>query len=461
MNKKILLLAIPTLLISGQTFALNKVMDLYPNANRYTVEGNVKDFDDLITVNNNSINILNGNENTYVSINDAMPNYIKYNDQPVNMYDLLSRHIGEKIKYKDEFYKITSVQNDGVWLFVEKDNENIFIKNYKNIKVSNDWLNKTQKGLFAEFNNNIVKNDYLFVTQQEQGISYTNNYIVNIKDTSNLDITHYLQINNGTGKIYKDMNLNFYISDINVNKRPIFYKANMLQMRASADVESAQEPSFEMNNNNNIKSLSLNNKIDLGINLNKIKYKTDSLKYKEKTILSIDDNFINNVLSNNINELSNTKEYENLNKDYENNLNKKVKEYVLNQYLNESNNLFKDYIIVENKDKLYPQGAIEVYDKNKNGIKKLIVSDNINLTENKDIKLFKKNNNDLIIKDFDITIIKKEYKENASPNPLIKYKYIAYFKNITIENRSEENYNIYLNEKEHLIKGKETIKIEY
>lgn len=434
--KKVLLPVLTICLYSTYSSAVEKTINFYPNFNIYSINGNLVDLKEF-SVKGNSVIFRDGKEDSYININNMTPKYIRYDNQSIDIFSLLSNHINETVSYKDKDYIIISAQNGNIVLKDNDDKIN-FVNNIEEIKFPSNWIDTGLKGVSAYFDKEIELNDKVIWAQQEPGLDYNNEYVVNIKNDSKLDLIQYLKVNNKTDSIYKDVNVNFYFSDINVNNRPpVLYRAALMEMK-SAD-NSGNENNFKMNESDNVKSISLNGKVNIYKNLNKLKYKEETLNYQSETIADFSNLLNQYSYSDEINNMINN---QNISKEE---VLKQIKRLLIEHFDLKDKINFKDYIVIENKNNIYPAGEMAVYGKPINDSVNLIVKDSISYSENKDIKIFKKNNHDIKLNDFSIEV-KQDVKDK---------KYILIFKNVTLENTSKIDFNVKINGETIVLKAKQ------
>lgn len=461
MNKNKLFLAISAALISQSSFALTKQMDFYSNGNRYSVSGDISEFKN-ITKKDNLLIIDDAKQDAYITLDKKTPYFIAYNEQPLDLNEVLNQHKNENIMIDQREYTLISVQADGILVSsVEKENQYIFIKDPKNITLPQSWLTEKQQGLKAFFDSNVKDTDKLYYSQFENGMNFSNRYQVDLKDDKNLKLTHYIQINNGTNQTYENINVSFFLSDVNVNAaRPVmFYKANMAMARgAVAEDMSVDKPEFLNSDIGTIKSVSLDKPITIYPNMNKVKFEEADLKYKEITKFNFNLRNVFPTISNKI-----TDEYVKTESGRDN-LVTKVKDMVSQNVLSSSPSSFKDYIVIENKDKLFPAGDLEIF-KGDDNARKLIVSDSIRYTENKNIEVLKKSNSDLTFKsiELDSKVIdgKKKIDFDNNENEVILNNILFSISSLTISNSSNNKYIVSFDGKDYTIPEKSDLKIPF
>lgn len=450
MNKSKLLFSIPLFVLASQAFAVTEQLDFYANGNRHSTSGQLKDFKN-ITKYKNYLIINDAQQDSYVTLNKKNPYFITYNEQPLDFNSVLERHKNEKITINGKEYKLIDVQNNGVVVQKDQDSEEYtLIKNVEDISFKKNWLREQEKGLKVYFQNDLNNEDLLSYSQIENGLNYKNKYQVELVDDKNLDLTHYIQIDNGTNKVFENINVSFFLSDINVNKSPIMFKGNMMAMQSRAiESDMVEKPEFQNTDLDNIKVISLKSPITIFPNMNKINFEEKKFNYEEISKINID---IKNYLPSIRLDLALKFEQDSKNiEEYKNQLKSSIK-----NNLDEQKYKFQDYIVIKNKDKIFPAGNLDVY---QGADRKLIVSDNIGYSENKDLEILKKSNSDLEIIDFNLDIDKINKPITLMNSQQLQNQYYVYFKDFTINNKSNRNYNFMYNGHKYEIKSKEKVVI--
>lgn len=450
MNKSKILFSIPLLLLASQAFAVTQQLDFYANGNRHSTSGQLKDLKNVIKYRNYLI-INDAQQDSYVTLNKKNPYFITFNEQPLDLNSVLERHKNEKITINGKEYKLIDVQNNGVVVQKDPDSEEYtLIKNVEDISFKKNWLREQEKGLKVYFQDDLKNEDSLSYSQIENGLNYSNKYQIELVDNKTLDLTHYIQIDNGTNKIFENINVSFFLSDINVNRRPVMFRQDMVSMKSmGSNIQEIEKPEFQNADLDNIKVISLKSPITIFPNMNKINFEEKRFNYEEVSKINID---IKNYLPSIPLETALKFEQDSAKvEEYKNQLKASIK-----NNLDEQKYKFQDYIVIKNKDKVFPAGNLDIY---QGPERKLIVSDNIGYSENKDLEILKKSNSDLEISDFNLDIDKVNKPIKLINNQQLQNQYYVYFKDFTINNKSDRNYNFMYNGHKYEIKSKEKVVI--
>lgn len=439
-------IGIASLMLSQLVSAETKNLDFYPSgSNRYSISGTVKDL--ALPINQNSVLITNANNDSYVRLNNQAPYHLTFIESDLNLYQIIEFNKGKLINYKDKQVKLISAQGDKV--VAEDDNKIIFIP-LNEISIPKSFLNDTQKGLKATFIKNIEPDDKIYFSQFERQLNYKNTYESIIKG-DNIQIIHYLNINNSSQKTFDNVYLTFFLSESNVQESrdyaPVF--ASPKAIGARMEVANMAPPVFENNSIQGLKNISIKEPITIYPNFNKIKYSEKNYKMTQFVKLSIDDKY-DVYLGDEVQANVTLKDLKTIgspvNIVYMREL-ESLKEVIKNSVV------FENKIdITLNKDDILPFGKLDIYESEKNQ-DKLIVSTNISHTENQNLEVLKSKNNDLKVLDVNLEIMDNSLKSKDNKRVGLKLK------DIQIQNNGTEDYTIYLFDKKTKIHAGSTIRI--
>lgn len=396
--------------MTANTYALEKNIDFYNGTNRYSVTGAVSEFKDL-KFQDNSITLMNGNESTYVTINKESPFSIYYTNQELSFENIINQNKGKSLIYKDKSYTVVGYSYQTLVLSEQSSTPNsnyLFISDLKTFELPQDWVVDYEKGLKATFNTKINPTDQLFYSQLDNNLNYMNTYQLKIIDKEKIKFTHYIDVTNNSNQRYDNVNLSFFIGDMNINNRPpVSYleKESRVRVQALSVASSDSAPIFEQQDFSNVKVVTMKEPVTIFPNFNRVKYSDDTLNYQ--LITKIDG--IQKIYG----DMSDSDILENLNK---------IKP-------------FKNYLSIIQKDPsvFIPSGKVNVYEELKNN-DKLIIETNLNSIQNKPIELLKNTNQDIVITS---AIIKTTAKGDS------KNKYLEKsISKITLKNKGKEDYLI-------------------
>lgn len=460
MKIKLLTLAVLSA-ISVQSFALTKNLDFYSgnsNANRYTVFGKVSELPE-VKANGKLIFVENIDNNAYIRLNEQSPNYIGYVSNDSDLYSILKSNKGQELTLPNgavtETFKLVDVMNYMLLLESTTDTNKgsyKFVKIDQNLVLPKTWFVSSSKGLKALFDNDIKPDDIVYYSQQEGNLNYTNEYQGVLKDGKNFKLVHYVNVFNGSDKVYDHVNLNFFLSEANIqNNRPMpLYRAKgAVMMAAAMEMDTAGKPEFSNVDVGELKSITLKDPVTIYPNTNKIKHTDKVYPYEQYTQMNIDSEF---KLYFNSETQSNSESDEA----------KSYARWLEQSKLDITNNIvnsqeFKNMILVKlDKDDIIPSGDLQVYD-NVNNVEKLIVSTNINQTEHKDLDIFKSENKDLKVSNI---VFFKEVTKEMQVNNYNKAKSVFLeMKEFTLKNNGKLDYNVSVNGVKHLVKANSSIVI--
>lgn len=436
--------------LSAQSFAITKNIDFYSGSysgsNRYTVSGTVSDLADK-SFSGNSLLVDGINQSAYITLNGHTPYLLTYNEQEINLYDLFNKNKGKQITIANVTYTVVGHTGEFLVLSTADSDSYTFKKIDSNIQIPKDWVMNGQKGLRATFDEVIKPTDKLYYSQLESGLGYKNEYQAIIKDDKKIEFVHYVNINNSTGKSYENVLLTFFLSEANIQDRirPVMYKsmARAETMMASDMNQDSGKPDFQIGSISGLKTISIDEPVNINPNMNKIKYNDKNYDYENYVTLAFDNSYAIYIQKE-----KNIAEYE---KEY-----KEITDTVRESLLR-NKEIFTDMIRIKtDKVDILPSGDLEVYDK-QNGAERLIISTNTQHTENSDLEVIKSKNRDLKIKDISFSpIITPVAVKIIGDNGRFEIK----IESITIKNESKNDYNIELKGIKHLIKGNDTVKID-
>lgn len=407
--KSIFSVSILSLFIQN-AYSLEKNLDFYNNTNRYSVTGNVGDVKEL-SYNNKAITLIEGNESTYVTLNDNFPNKTYYQNQDVSLTNIISQNKGKELNYNNKNYKVIGYNGVNLVLQNLETKEYLFINDLKELKLPSEWVANYEKGLTAFFDNVINKNDLIFYSQLDNNLNYTNNYQIRLINQDKLKLVHYIDVQNSSDKTYENVNLSFFFGDMNINNQPIHFmrKSSMMEMARTTSSFNDNVAEFETDQFANVEVISITTPINIYPNFNRIKYTENDLDYHVITKINP------------------------INKEYGDISDSEILEYFKNS------KLFNNYIFIKrNENKFIPNGTISVYEEYK-GKDKLIIDTNIHNNSSKNIELLKNNNLDLKITNVNIQKVHL-LTENKDGDKKEIYKKIV--KSIKIKNEGKEQYKI-------------------
>lgn len=459
MKLKLLTLSILSA-ISVQSFALTKNLDFYSgnsNANRYTVFGKVSELPE-VKANGKLLFVENIDNNAYIRLNDQSPDYIGYVSNDSDLYSILKSNKGKELTIpngtQNDKFKLVDVMND--LLVLESVNapeakDYKFVKIDQNLIIPKSWFVSSSKGLKALFNNDIKTDDVVYYSQQEGNLNYTNEYQGVLKDGKNFKLVHYVNVFNGSDKVYDNVNLNFFLSEANIqNNRPIpMYRAKGAVMMAASLEMDAAKPEFSNVDVGELKAITLKDPVTIYPNTNKIKHIDKVYPYEQYTQMNMESEF---------RLYFNSETQSNSDSDEE----KSYASWLEKSKLDITNNIissqdFKNMILVKlDKGDIIPSGDLQIYD-NVNNVEKLIVSTNINQTEHKDLDIFKSENKDLKVSN--IVFFKEVSKEMQVNNYNKTRSVLLEVKEFTLKNNGKIDYNVSINSVKHLVKANSSIVI--
>ncbi|MGM0507702.1 MAG: DUF4139 domain-containing protein [Fusobacteriota bacterium] len=218
-----------------------------------------------VTIYNNNFGVVKEKRNLDLKRNDTLINYkdvaqhietdsliIKgvnilesnYEYDLVNKQKLLSRYLGEKIYIMDETqkreYKLLSVNNGIVVqntetqeIYLDPKGQMILPELKKELQIKPSFIWEIESGR---------SDNYIDVSYLTKKINWEANYVLNLKD-KRLDLIGWVNIENNSGKDYKNSNLKLIAGDVKrVQENP---KMKYLASRSSANAESqVKEQSF-------------------------------------------------------------------------------------------------------------------------------------------------------------------------------------------------------------------------
>lgn len=410
--KSLFTISILSLFIQN-AYSLDKNLDFYKNTNRYSVSGTLEELKD-ISFDSKSLRLQEGNESTYIKLNNNFPYKTYYQNQELNLANIINQNKGRIIKYApfavQESYKIISFNGVSMVLQNIKTKEYLFLNDLKEFSLPQDFVADYEKGLTAFFNKDINKDDIIFYSQLDNNLNYTNTYQIRLIDKDKIKLVHYIDIQNSSDKTYDNVTVSFFFGDININNRPIHLmrKNSSLEMATMRSFND-QPVEFDSTDFSNTDLISITNPINIYPNFNRIKYTDNDFQYQLITKVSPINTEYGDVPD----------------------------EQILESFKNAK--LFRNYIAIE-RDNLnfIPDGAVSVYEEF-NGKDKLIVNTNINSTKNKNIELLKNNNLDLKITNIEIQKVRLLTEQKTDPKEEIYKKLI---KSIKIKNEGNETYKI-------------------
>lgn len=457
MVKKLLfaVTAVTTALASQAAFAQTKTLDFYSSSgsNRYSIAGKVKDLN--LIVDKNSVLITEANSEAYVKLNGTSPYHLRFIESDLSVYQVIEFNKGKTIKVNDKDVKLVGAQGDKV---IADDGNNIIFISFDDVKIPKTFLSDAQKGLKASFSKEIKPEDVIYFSQPERQLSYNNSY-ESVIDGNKLNLVHYLNINNASLNTFKDVYLNFFLSENNIQENihlPIMKSARVMNMAAMEADAIMPAPVFENAEVQNLKTISIKEPMTIYPNFNKIKYLDKSYPIEQYADLDLDKKYkiylgikfnpkdidvsgsvVNKVYSERLDELKD-----------------RVKKHGEN---------FKNIIEVKvDKGDVLPNGKLDIYEGVK-GQDKLIVSTNISHNENKPLKVIKSKNNDLKIINIELEQLKndKNSKESDKVLEVLQNDREVWvkLKSIEVENMGKDEYTLNVLGKKTKIKPGAKIKI--
>ena len=447
--KTIQLAVLATLMSSSVTVfaAATKTIDFYSTNgnNRYSISGEIKDLN--LDIDNKTVLIKEADADAYVTLNNKLPYHVRFLESDMNVYQVLEGNKGKKVIYKNKEVKILGFQ--GTNIIAESDEGVIFVP-VENIVLPKGTLKNTTKGLQATFDNSIAKSDKVFYSQEERGLRYNNIYHARMMGNK-INVAHYFNIMNSTKKTFEDVNLNFFLSQTNISNDRMPRPMEAMSMKASIESSvSMAPPEFEQENIQNLKTISLKNPVTIYPSLNKIKYIERTYDMEQYSIVNLNKNHII-YLGNIIREDPKTINVEGskLNKLFKEHLNN-YKEELLRGELNVDNIIS----IKVNDGDILPSGKMDIYE-NVKGNDKLIVSTQIDYTENEKLEVLKNNNSNLKLRD--VVFKSLDGKEIF---PVVKnFNVEVLIKSVVIENLGDNVETIKIFGKKYVIKPKSKITI--
>jgi len=431
--------------ISSQTFAITKNIDFYTgpsdNTNRFTVSGMLSEINNA-EFNGSTLLVEGLNASSYITLNDKAPYFISYNEQNLNLYELLNKNKGKTITIDGTQYKVVGFTGEFIILTGTNSDRYIFKRIDDSIELPKEWFIQVQKGLKASFDDQIKESDKLYYSQNENGLTYTNDYQGVIQDDSKINLVHYININNGTDKIFDNVNLSFFLSETNVTKkRPeIMYKAMSAVSSDAIGIE--EKPEFKAVDISGLKVITLGKPVTIQPNMNKIKHTDKLYTYENYVNIYLNDNFPVYFTPN-----DNSNDYEKI---YNNAVSDIKNSLITNK------NLFTDRIKIKlDKDDILASGNIDIYEKNKDN-SKLIISTNLIHNEKSDLDIEKSQNRDLKIVDVN-TVAWDKYKKSEIDIKNGNFKIDIVY--ISIKNDGKHNYNVMYKDKKYIIKSGEIVNI--
>lgn len=410
--KSIFTISVLSLFIQN-AYSLEKNLDFYENTNRYSVLGNLEELKD-ISYNKKSLIVNEANETTYITLNNTFPNKTYYQNQDLNLVNIINQNKGKIIKYTEhkgqETYKI--INFDGVSMVLQNVNtkEYLFINDLKEFRLPQELVSDYEKGLTAFFDKEIKKDDILFYSQIDNNLNYTNNYQIRLLNNDKLKLIHYIDIQNSSSKTYDDVTLSFFFGDMNINNNPIEIRRKSSRIEMAA-MNSFNDTKIEFENEDfsNVKVISITKPISIYPNFNRIKYTDNDYTYQLITKVT-----------------PITTEYGDIPDDL-------ILESIKNS------KIFNNYIEIKRDNTNYiPKGSISVYEQFKDK-DKLIVNTNIRSTTNKNIELLKNKNLDLKLTNLNIQKVRLLTEQKNDTKEEIYKKII---KSIKIKNEGNESYKI-------------------
>lgn len=453
MKLKLLTLAVLSA-ISVQSFALTKNLDFYSgnaNANRYTVFGKVSELPE-VKANGKLLFVENIENNAYIRLNDQSPNYIGYVSNDSDLYSVLKSNKGQELTLPNgattETFKLVDVMNDLLVLESTtntKSGDYKFVKIDQNLVLPKSWFVTSSKGLKALFDNDIKTDDVVYYSQQEGNLNYTNEYQGVLKNSKEFKLVHYVNVFNGSDKVYDNVNLNFFLSEANIqNNRPMpMYRAKGAVMMAASMEMDAVKPEFASVDVGELKAITLKDPVTIYPNTNKIKHTEKVYPYEQYTQMNLEKDY-RLYFNSESQAKSDSDEVKSYDKWLE-----KSKLDITNNLIN--NQDFKNMILVKlDKTDIIPSGDLQVYD-NVNNVEKLIISTSVNQTEHKDLDVFKSENKDLKVSN--VVFLKETTKEMQVNNYNKAKSVFLEIKEFTLKNNGKIDYNVSVNGSKHLVKA--------
>jgi len=452
MKLKLLSVAVASICFSQISLAQTKTLDFYSGngVNRYSILGKIGDLN--LPIEKDTVLITEANSEAYVKLNDVLPYHLRFIEEDLNLYQIIELNKGKNILYKGNPIKLIGSQNDRI---IIESNGNILFVPLDEVSIPKTFLNDAQKGLKASFSANVNSNDILYFSQPERQLSYNNSYESNISGDY-INLTHYLNITNSSVKTFDNVYLNFFLSETNVQNRIVLPPMPVMAKSMAAPMleSSIQDTSFDEGVVQNLKTISINKPTTIYPNFNKIKYVEKKYPLEQYAKIELQNTY-DIYLGDEINkDLSNLKDLNvkgtSLNNAYIDRI-EKIKEIIKDS----SNHVRNMMNIKVEKGDILPSGKIDIYETVKSQ-DKLIVSTNINHTENKDLEVFKGKNSDLKIIDVELV----EINSSQAIRNWDKSKRKTFnIKSLEIENVSDKDYIINVLNKKVKIKAKQKLKI--
>lgn len=389
-------------LLTGESFALEKNLDFYQNKTIISFDGELKDFEN-ISFNENILYLNNVKKDSFIRLNNKAGLVYHYNKNN-NLYSTLKNNIGKTIEFENKEYILFNVSETYIILEDKLTEKLIYLNDITKLKTPKEWFTFSEN-YKIQYKDKINQNDNIFYSYEDTNLKSLNKYEIILNSNKELKFTHFIEVEN-VGNNYKNVNLSFFHGDMNINsqRQPIFYAKSNIEMES---LES--NTNFEENEISNIKVINLKD-VSLHSGLNKFNYKDINFDYNN--YVKIESNYIiKNTFHNSM--------------DIEN-----IKEQIT----------FKNYIEFEPKENIFPFGSISIYEDNR-----LIVSDNLNYTENKLVSLYKNKNNDLKVED----ILFEKLDDNK--NKIVEIK---------LKNTSKEKYLLKMNDDIYEINPEEKLNIK-
>lgn len=403
MKKKLILNTFAlSFLLTGETFALEKNLDFYQNKTIISFDGKLKEFDN-ITFNENVLYLNNIKKDSFIRLNNKAGLLYHYNKNN-NLYSTLKNNIGKKVQFNKKDYILFNIEETYIILEEELTGNLIYVNDITKLTTPKEWFTFSEN-YKIQYKDKINETDNIFYSYEDTNLKSLNKYEIILNSNKELKLTHFIEVEN-TGNNYKNVNLSFFHGDMNIKqqRQPIVFAKSTMAMEA---LDS--NTNFEESEISNIKVINLKD-VSLNAGLNKFNYKDVTFDYNNYVKIE-SDYIIKNPFHNSMN--------------IEN-----VKEQLV----------FKNYIEFEPKDNIFPLGNISIYQDNR-----LIVSDNLNYTENNVVSLYKNKNNDLKVED----VLFEKIDNNK--NKIIEIK---------LKNTSNKKYLFKLNDEIYNIKEEETINIK-
>lgn len=457
MVKKLLfaVTAVTAVLASQAAFAQTKTLDFYSSSgsNRYSIAGKVKDLN--LIVDKNSVLITEANSEAYVKLNGTAPYHLRFIESDLSVYQIIEFNKGKTIQVNGKDVKLIGAQGDKV---IADDGKNLIFISFDDIKIPKTFLIDAQKGLKASFSKEIKPEDVIYFSQPERQLSYRNSY-ESVIDGNKLNLVHYLNINNASLNTFKDVYLNFFLSENNIQENlhlPMMKASRAVAMNAMEADSIMPAPVFENAEVQNLKTISIKEPMTIYPNFNKIKYLDKSYPIEQYADLELDKKY-QIYLGNKLNSKDVDVAGSFVNKVYIARLNE------LKDRVKKHGENFKNIIEVKvDKGDVLPNGKLDIYEGVK-GQDKLIVSTNISHNENKPLKVIKSKNNDLKIINIELEQLKndKNSKESDKVLEVLQNDREVWvkLKSIEVENMGKDEYTLNVLGKKTKIKPGAKLKI--